>query len=212
MSGRTRRRVVDVETSEGLARAHVVRPTEGRGTLVLGHGAGGGIQAPDLQAVAAGAVEAGWAVALVEQPWRVAGRRVATSPARLDVAWRAVVEALRSGRAALPGPLVVGGRSAGARVACRTAGPLRAEAVLALAFPLHPPGRPDAPSRADELDLGRAGGRRLLVVQGRRDPFGGPEEVAAACPDARVVGVQGDHGLKADADAVVTAVVAWLSE
>ncbi|MGN6302231.1 MAG: alpha/beta family hydrolase, partial [Angustibacter sp.] len=151
MTARVRRRVVDVPTPEGPARAHVSRPASARGTLVLGHGAGGGVDAPDLQAIAAAATAAGWAVVLVEQPWRVAGRKVATAPPKLDVAWRAVVAALTSGRAALPPPLVVGGRSAGARVACRTADAVGAAAVVALAFPLRPPGRPDAPSRADEL-------------------------------------------------------------
>jgi uncharacterized protein len=211
VSSRSVRRVVDVDTAMGPARAHVTRPPSARGTLVLGHGAGGGVEAVDLQAVAAAAADAGWAVALVEQPWRVAGRRVAPAPARLDVAWLAVVSALRSGRGALPGPLVVGGRSAGARVACRTAEEVGASAVVALAFPLHPPGRPDAPSRAGELERAASGGRPVLVVQGRRDAFGAPPEVSAACGAARVVQVEGDHGLKADPAAVAEAVVELLA-
>ena len=211
MSTRVRRRVVEVATPEGPARAHVSRPASARGTVVLGHGAGGGIQAPDLQAVAAAAVDAGWAVVLVEQPWRVAGRKVATAPPKLDVAWRAVVEALRSGRGALPGPWVVGGRSAGARVACRTADDLAADAVVALAFPLRPPGKPNAPSRADELVRAASSGRPVLVVQGRRDPFGAPGDIDSAGTGARVVAVDGDHGLKADTAAVAAAVVELLT-
>lgn len=210
MSARVRRRVVEVPTPEGPARAHISRPTSARGTLLLGHGAGGGIAAPDLQAVAAAALAAGWAVALVEQPWRVAGRKVATAPPKLDVAWRAVADALSTGRAALPAPLVVGGRSAGARVACRTAQAVGASAVVALAFPLRPPGRPDAPSRADELaDAARSA--PVLVVQGRRDPFGSPREVEAARTGARVVAVDGDHGLKVQPDAIATAVLEVLA-
>ena len=211
MSSHVRRRVVDLPTAEGPARAHISRPTSARGTLVLGHGAGGGIAAPDLQVVAAAAVAAGWAVVLVEQPWRVAGRKVATAPPKLDVAWRAVVDAVRSGRGALPSPLVVGGRSAGARVACRTAQAVGATAVVALAFPLRPPGRPDAPSRADELAQA-ACARPVLVVQGRRDPFGSPREIETARTGARVVAVDGDHGLKAEPDAVATAVLQLLHE
>lgn len=210
MSPRSVHRVVDVATALGPARAHVTRPPSARGTIVLGHGAGGGIEAVDLQAVAAAAAGTGWAVALVEQPWRVAGRRVAPAPPRLDVAWLAVVSALRTGRGALPGPLVVGGRSAGARVACRTAEEVGARAVVALAFPLHPPGRPEAPSRGGELERAASGGRPVLVVQGRRDAFGAPDEVSAACGAARVVPVEGDHGLKAAPAAVADTVVTLL--
>jgi predicted alpha/beta-hydrolase family hydrolase len=187
------RRVVDVDTPAGPARAHVRRPPRAVGTLVLGHGAGGGVEAADLVPVTAAAVAAGWAVALVEQPWRVAGGRVAPAPARLDLAWLPVVRALRSGRGALPGPLVTGGRSAGARVACRTAPQVAAAACVCLAFPLHPPGRPER-SRAAELTA--AGDRPLLVVQGARDPFGTPDEVRAVLPaSARLVAVPGGHSL-----------------
>ncbi|MDT9680777.1 alpha/beta family hydrolase [Streptomyces sp. TRM76323] len=139
-----------------------------RFVVALGHGAGGGIEARDLQALAAHLPRAAAAtVALVEQPWRVAGRKLAPAPKTLDAAWRDLWPALRA-----PGlPVVAGGRSAGARVACRTARDLGAHAVLALAFPLHPPGRPER-SRADELP----GDLPTLVVQGGNDSFGKPAE------------------------------------
>lgn len=165
--------VVEVPTPVGLA--HLV--TEGVGThfLVLGHGAGGGIDAPDLLAARDAGLAAGFRVVRVEQPWRVAGRRVAVAPPRLDQAWTAVC-------AALPGPLVVGGRSAGARVACRTAAATGAQAVLALAFPLRPPGS----DRTRQAELDGVGLPRL-VVQGERDAFGVPDG-----PDVHVVR-GGDH-------------------
>jgi predicted alpha/beta-hydrolase family hydrolase len=167
-----------VQTPRGLARVHLDGP--GRGLLVLGHGAGGGPDAPDLLAARDGARDAGWRVVRVEQPWRVAGRRIAEAPAHLDTAWLAVVRSLRP-----RGPLVVGGRSSGARVACRTADALGAAGVLGLAFPLVPPGR-DA-SRAGELLLPRA---PRLVVQGSRDAFGIPSRG----PGLRVEVVAGaDH-------------------
>jgi hypothetical protein len=152
-------------TPRGMARVELHGQPGADRLLVLGHGAGGGVGAPDLTAATRAAASLGWSVALVEQPWRVAGRRVAEAPARLDEAWTAVV-------AALPRPrlLVLGGRSAGARVACRTAGPLGAQAVLALAFPLV---APNGRSRADELLLP---GVPRLVVQGGRDAFGVPEQ------------------------------------
>lgn len=204
-------RVVDVATPQGPARAHVLAPpaavTGGDGrivapaALVLGHGAGGGVTAPDLLAVAAAATAAGLVVALVEQPYRVAGRRVGPRGAALDVAWTAVVEHLADH--VLDAPLVAGGRSAGARVACRTARDLGARAVLCLAFPTRPPGRPDAPSRLPELD---AAGVPVLVVQGERDPYGVPP----AAPDRTVVTVPGDHALRRDTAAVAAAVRSWL--
>jgi hypothetical protein len=157
-----------------------------RATLVLSHGAGGGIEAPDLQALAAALPEHGVQVALVEQPWRVAGKRLAPPPKSLDTAWRAILElagdGLSSGGTL---PVIVGGRSAGARVACRTGRETGAAAVLALAFPLHPPGRPEK-SRAEEL-LGS--GMPTLVVQGAVDPFGGPGEFPALPPTHRLVGL-----------------------
>jgi predicted alpha/beta-hydrolase family hydrolase len=187
---------VDVATPEGLARAYVrerqeIRPESVQGTLVLGHGAGGGIGATDLTVAAGVALEAGYVTVLVEQPWRVAGRRVASPAPRLDVAWLAVIEALFRGRY-IDRPLIVGGRSAGARVACRTAQRTGAAAVLALSFPLHPPGRPER-SRAGELEQA---GVQVFAVQGRRDPFGRPGEIEALdLGHVTVLPVDGDHSL-----------------
>ncbi len=189
---------------------HVVEPVgmpAPVGTLVLGHGAGGGVEARDLQAVASAATEQGWRCVLVEQPWRVAGRKVAPAPARLDVAWLPAVAAALALTPAAAGPLVVGGRSAGARVACRTARACGAVAVVCLAFPLHPPGRPER-SRGPEL---ADAGVPVLVVQGHRDPFGSPDEVAAlGLGHVSVAAVGGDHALAADLPAVVGAVTGWL--
>jgi len=168
---------------------------------VLGHGAGGGVEAPDLVAVAAAAQELGWTVARVEQPYRVAGRRAPDRAPKLDEAWTEVVEALRGRSKA---PLVVGGRSSGARVACRTAAAVGAAGVVCLAFPLRPPGRPDAPSRAAELI---AVPMPVLVVQGERDPFGGPAELPAG---PTVVAVADDHSLRRSAEAAADAVRRWL--
>jgi hypothetical protein len=189
-----------------------VRTTDGggRGTLVLGHGAGGGTDSADLIAVTTAAADAGWRVHRVDQPWRVAGKRIAPAPARLDVAWTAVLIALRDD-GLLTGPLVLGGRSAGARVACRTAAEQQAAGVLALAFPLHPPGRPER-SRADELTAVTV---PLVVVQGETDAFGGPEAVAAALDGrahASVYAVPGDHALKKNVDVVAAAALSWLEE
>ncbi|MFD6028122.1 alpha/beta hydrolase family protein [Streptomyces griseoluteus] len=157
-----------VETEAGTARVTWHHAPGPRLVLAVGHGAGGGIEARDLQALAGALPAHGVSVALVEQPWRVAGRKVAPAPKTLDTGWRGLWPALTR-----PGlPVISGGRSAGARVACRTATGLGARAVLALSFPLHPPGRPEK-SRADEL-LGA--GVPTLVVQGGNDPFGRPEE------------------------------------
>jgi uncharacterized protein len=179
------------------------------GTLVLGGGAGGSVDAVDLVAVADAAAAEGWRALRVEQPWRVAGGRIAPAPARLDVAWTAVLERLRDD-GVLTGALVLGGRSAGARVACRTATALGATGVLAMAFPLHPPGRPEK-SRAGELT---GAGVPVLVVQGETDAFGRPEEVAAVLagrPHASVYAVPGDHSLKRNPALVAAAAVHWLS-
>lgn len=191
-----------VPTPLGDARVHSAQPGDGapRATLVLGHGAGGGIEARDLAAIAASAPAAGIRVLLVEQPWRVAGKRVAPAPARLDAAWRAVLAALTPELAGAP--VIVGGRSAGARVACRFAADpmLPVAGVLALAFPLHPPGRP-ANSRAAELD-GVPAAVPVLVIQGTRDAFGTPDEVRTATSRAHleVIEVPGaDHGFKVPA-------------
>lgn len=155
----------EVPTPVGPARTVTEGPA-GAPAVVLGHGAGGGIDAPDLLAARDAALAAGLRVVRVEQPWRVRGRKVAEAPVRLDLAWTAVL-------ARIDGPLVVGGRSAGARVACRTAADVGALAVLALAFPLHPPGRPGR-SRLDELQSPPV---PRLVVQGDRDAFGVPGPV-----------------------------------
>ncbi|MEU9717130.1 alpha/beta family hydrolase [Streptomyces sp. NPDC047976] len=206
----TRTETVDAPAGEARITWHTARAA--KLVLALGHGAGGGIEARDLQALAAALPARGVTVALVEQPWRVAGKKVAAAPKVLDEGWRAVWPAL--GRPGLP--VVAGGRSAGARVACRTAAELGAAGVLALSFPLHPPGKPEK-SRAEEL-LGA--GRPVLVVQGGRDPFGRPEEFPAG--EYELVEVPfGDHGFavpkKADltqdeALAVITdAAAPWLA-
>ncbi|MFF3269856.1 alpha/beta family hydrolase [Streptomyces chrestomyceticus] len=183
-----------VETPVGEARI-TWHPAKGaRAVLAVSHGAGGGIEARDLRALAAELPARGYTVALVEQPWRVAGKKLAPAPKTLDTAWTALWPALEK-----PGlPVVAGGRSAGARVACRTARALSAHGVLALSFPLHPPGKPEK-SRADELT---GAGLPTLVVQGGRDPFGRPSEFPVG---TRVVEVPyGDHGFavpkKADLD------------
>ncbi|MGB9375421.1 MAG: alpha/beta family hydrolase [Jiangellales bacterium] len=188
-------------TTRGTARVHVWSTPEPRRRLLLGHGAGGGVQAPDLLAVAQALPGTGTEVWLVEQPWRVAGRRVAPAPTTLDEAW---VQVLADVPRDLP--LLVGGRSAGARVASRTALATGATGVVALAFPLHPPGKPEK-SRAAELD---GAGVPVLVVQGANDPFGRPGEIAAA-PGRAVVSVAGDHSLRSDTAAVVAAVAGFVS-
>ena len=187
-----------VATPVGEARAVVTG--DGPGLAAFGHGAGGGVGSADLTAVTGALVRAGWTVARVEQPYRVQGRRAPDRAPKLDAAWTAVMTTLTDGRS---GPLVVGGRSSGARVACRTALATGAVGVICLAFPLHPPGRPDA-SRAEEL--GCVGDVPLLVVQGERDAFGGPSEFPAG---VEVVGVPGDHSLRKTAP-VVGAVLSWL--
>ena len=196
--------VVRIATPSGPARAHVHAVDVPKAALVLGHGAGGGVEAPDLAAAGEAALRERVSVALVEQPYRVAGRRSPARAAQLDAAWISVVEHLRAGE--LAGlPLVVGGRSMGGRVACRTAEATGAVAVLCLAFPLEPPRRAGtAPqSRLPELD---AVTKPTLVVQGERDPFGMPP----SGPSRTVVTVAGDHSLRADTAAVGAAVREWL--
>jgi predicted alpha/beta-hydrolase family hydrolase len=156
-----------VATPVGDARVHLAAARRPLATLVLGHGAGGGIESRDLAALAEVLPAQRVTVVRVEQPWRVAGRKVATPPATLDAAWCAVLPVLE-----IEGHLLVGGRSAGARVACRTARAVGAAGVVALSFPLHPPGRPET-SRLPELE---AAGVPAVVVQGGRDPFGGPDD------------------------------------
>jgi uncharacterized protein len=196
---------LELETPHGMARAHVRSGAKDRAALVLGHGAAGGVGAPDLVAATEAALAEGLTVALVEQPYRVAGRRSPAPARQLDAAWTAVVEQLRAGP--LAGlRLVAGGRSLGGRVACRTVQETAAVAVLCLAFPLQPRRRANPPpSRLPELEAVRV---PVLVVQGERDPFGMPPE---AC-GRKVVRVPGDHGLKADPAAVASAVGAWLHE
>lgn len=174
--------VLDVDTPLGAARWYLDGSRTAPTVLALGHGAGGGVDAPDLAWVASHLAGGDLLVARFEQPWRTAGKRVAPAPGRLDQAWLPSVAGLLAelGRST-DRRLVLGGRSAGARVACRTAGELGADAVLALSFPLHPPGRPER-SRAQELDGVPA---PLLVVQGERDPFGDPDELLAALPGHR---------------------------
>jgi hypothetical protein len=171
----------------------------------LGHGAGGGVESPDLVGAAHAARSAGFSVALVEQPYRVAGRRSPAPARQLDAAWTAVVAQLRED-AFRALPLLVGGRSAGARVACRTAESLGAIAVLCLAFPVHPPGRGDDPSksRLPELDAVPV---PTLVVQGERDPFGMPPDG----PSRTVVRIPGTHSLRSGTT-VAAAVADWLAE
>jgi predicted alpha/beta-hydrolase family hydrolase len=179
-----------IATPVGAARVDVSRAADRWATLVLGHGAGGGIGAADLAALADRLPAHGIEVVRVEQPWVVAGRKVATLPPTLDRAWLAVLDHM-----SVDGPLLVGGRSAGARVACRTASEVSAYGVLCLAFPLHPPGRPEK-SRLAELDLPSAAGLPTLVLQGTRDPFGGPADIPAA-PGRLVVPVEGgDHSFR----------------
>jgi predicted alpha/beta-hydrolase family hydrolase len=192
----TTRRTRDIATPLGPARAEVWRPPNASGTVVLTHGASGGVEGRDLLAVRAGLVDAGWAVALVQQAWAVAGRRTPPRPVPQDEAYLPVVEALTSGRGRLPGPLVLSGKSNGARVSCRTAHLLGARAVLCLAFPLHPPGKPEV-SRAAELREPLAHDIALHVVQGDRDPFGTPGEVRAELPHAAyVTEVRGEHTVR----------------
>lgn len=189
-----------ISTYQGEARAWVF-PSQlsPRASVMLGHGAGGGVEAWDLQLLATALPRAGYPVVLVEQPWRVAGRKVAVAPPRLDEAWLTVVHELVRLDVLAP-RIVLGGRSAGARVACRTAQELPAIGVLALAFPLHPPGRPDK-SRADELEIGIP----TLVVQGDRDSFGGPKELSATSRPSRLLPIPGaDHSLKVARSAVIT--------
>lgn len=184
-----------LDTPQGPGRVRIHRPDgiPSRGTILLGHGAGGQKDSADLARLATGLPAHGWVVALIDQPWRVAGRKVAVMPPRLDDAFVPMATALFTGQQALPRPFVSAGRSAGARVACRTAGAVDADAVIALSFPLHPPGHP-ASSRYAELAGALELRLPLVVVQGERDPFGGPEELrAAGLAEAVLVPVRGTH-------------------
>ena len=227
---------MDIGTSHGPARAELAVPSGPCASgppsflLVLTHGAGGSVNAPDLLAVRDAALRAGGATALVTQPYRIRGARAPGSPARQDEAWREIIAFLRgrpwsgpwSGPEEVPlspgTPLIVGGRSNGARVACRTAAAVRARGVIALAFPLRPPGRraaagsagtADPAARAAELRAAADGGARVLVVNGDRDPFGIPDQEDAIW----VVVPKGEsHALSRNPVAVAEAVTGWLAE
>jgi predicted alpha/beta-hydrolase family hydrolase len=191
--------VREIQTPNGPARIQVdeaVGPA--RAMLVLGHGAGGGVDARDILAVRTAVVPAGVTVVRVTQPYRVAGRRSPAPAAQLDAAWLAVLDAVRGTL-----PLIAGGRSSGARVACRTAAAADAAGVVALAFPVHLPGRPEK-TRLPELD---GAGVPTLVVSGERDPFGVPP----AAPGREVVVVPGAvHDLRKDLRTVAMSVLTWL--
>jgi uncharacterized protein len=194
---------IEIDTPHGLARAHVTKVRSAKGALVLGHGAGGGVGARDLTAASDAALDQGFSVALVEQPYRVAGRRSPAPAAQLDAAWTAMVASLRSGPLRRL-PLVTGGRSSGARVACRTAAATGAVGVLCLAFPVHPPGRPEK-SRLSEIDDVVV---PVLVIQGESDPFGMPPDG----PTRTVVKLRGNHSLASDIAGLRTAVGEWLAQ
>lgn len=204
--------MIEVTTSHGIARARLVgdrpEPRDRRLALVLGHGAGGGVDSPDLRAVTEAAVALGIVVALVEQPYRVAGRRSPPPARQLDAAWLTVTAALAAGPLARC-RFVVGGRSSGARVACRTAEHVGAVGVLCLAFPLLPPGA----ARQGDLSKSRLGELQavpvtvpVLVVQGERDSFGMPPSGA----NRSVVAISGTHTLSS-VKAVRAAVSPWLA-
>ncbi|WP_431876350.1 alpha/beta hydrolase family protein [Amycolatopsis sacchari] len=192
---------IEVETPHGPARVEMHCAEEAQAVLLLGHGAGGGIDAKDLVAVTRAAQAVGVDVALVEQPYRVAGRRAPAPAKQLDAAWLAVAEELGERFDDLP--QVFGGRSSGARVACRTAAEGQAAAVLCLAFPEHPPGKPEK-SRQAELDAVEV---PTLVVQGESDPFGRPE----AGPHHEVVVIPGTHALDKDLDGLARITSEWLT-
>jgi uncharacterized protein len=198
---------IELETSHGLARVHLGHPpADAPAALVLGHGAGGGVGAPDLVAASEAARAEGLAVALVEQPYLVAGRRTPPRAQQLDLVWISVLQQLRE-RELTGLPFVSGGRSLGARVACRTADEVDVVAVLCLAFPLLPPRRTGTPStsRLPELDAVQV---PTLVVQGERDPFGIPP----SGPHREVRIVPGDHSLRAGLEEVRAAAGTWLRE
>jgi uncharacterized protein len=189
--------MIELETPHGPARAHVNEAEAPVATLVLGHGAGGGVGAPDLKAATEAALAVNVTTILVEQPYRVAGRKSTAPAAQLDTAWTSVIEQL-----SIDGPLYVGGRSSGARVACRTSGAVGAAGVLCLAFPLHPPGRPEK-TRLPELEQVTV---PVLIVQGESDPFGMPPEG----PNRTVVRLKGNHSLKSDVRGLRAAVSGFL--
>ena len=197
---------MEIGTSEGPALAEMEWPAVGDPVflLVLTHGAGADPGSPDVLAVAGAALGLGGVVALVTQPYRVKGRRSPGSTDRQDAAWMEVIAALRAAAGAGL-PLIQGGRSNGARVACRTAGAVGALGVIALAFPLHPPGHPNR-SRAAEL---AAAGTDVLVLNSDRDPFGIPEGSGRT----RVVVLAGEtHALSRHPGETGRAAGSWLRE
>ncbi len=191
--------VLDIQTPKGQARAHLTCPDGlARGLLIMGHGAGGGVDTVDLGAARSAGLDAGFVVALVEQPYRVAGRKAPPPIATADAAWASVAAQVRS---MYPdGLLVVGGRSFGGRVACRTSLETKADAVLCLAFPLVAPSGSDRSGELEGVEV------PVLIVQGRSDPFGMP----SPAPGRHVVMVEGDHSLRKAGPAVEAAVGAWL--
>jgi uncharacterized protein len=191
--------VLDLDTPHGPARIHLERVDDPIGALVLGHGAGGGVAARDLVAAAKAAREQRFSVALVEQPYRVAGRKSPAPAPQLDAAWTSVIEQLPFEEL----PLVTGGRSAGARVACRTAAATGARGVLCLAFPVHPPGKPEK-TRLSELDAVEV---PVVVVQGVSDPFGMPPDA----PGRTIVRQPGNHSLAGDIPGLRATVGDWLA-
>jgi uncharacterized protein len=194
---------VEIDTRSGRARVVIDRPAAASFLLVLTHGAGGGVDTKDLLAVRDAAAPLGAVVARVLQPYRVRGARAPGAPGPQDAAWLEIVARLSGDYPGLP--LIQGGRSNGARVACRTAAAAGARAVIALAFPLHPPGRPEQ-SRVAEL---REAGTDVLVVNGESDPFGIPDGADAA----RVVVLPGEtHALTKHPAALGAAVATWLAE
>lgn len=196
---------LDIDTPHGTAWADLDRPRgKAVALLAIGHGAGGTVDSPDLVAVRDRAVAAGIAVARITQPYRAAGRRAPAPAGQLDAAWLAAVQGVQKQRGLRALPLVTAGRSSGARVACRTAAATGSVAVVALAFPVHPPGKPEK-TRLDELD---AVAVAVLVVQGERDAFGMPP----AAPGRQIVVVPAaDHSLKKDPAAVADALVRFVT-
>jgi predicted alpha/beta-hydrolase family hydrolase len=201
--------VLEIATPHGSARAHLRHATRPRAALLLGHGAGGSIEAPDLLAATDAALDAGVSVARIEQPYRVAGRRSAPPAPKLDGAWLAVLTALIADGAPLAGlPVLSGGRSSGARVACRTATATGVVGVLCLAFPLHPPQRKADAERKTRLPELEAVTVSVLIVAGKSDPFGIPP----AGSTRTVVTVAGNHSLKAGLAEIGPAVSSWLAD
>lgn len=197
---------MEIMTGAGPARAEIDASAKPEILMVLTHGAGGGVASKDILAAQRAGLEVGAVVALVTQPYRVRGARAPGSPQRQDAAWLEIIAALRAGYPGLP--LVQGGRSNGARLACRTAQAAGAAAVVALAFPLHPPGKAGLPERSRAAEL-RAAGVPVLVISGDRDPFGVP---APADADRLVVLPGETHALSRHPQAVAAAVTSWLRD